>query len=72
MRCKIKSLSDVTFQKVLYLQDVGRLQQLPPHICLATLILSCCFAPFGRRASAARAKQQERINFAKQMCEKSC
>ena len=48
------------------------LQQLFSHICLAKLIISCCFAPFGRRASAARAKQQERINFAKQMCEKSC
>ena len=48
------------------------LQQLFSHICLAKLILSCCFAPFGRRASAARAKQQERINFAEQMCEKSC
>ena len=70
MRCKIKSLSDVTFQKVLYLQDVGRLQQLPSHICLATLILSCCFAPFGRRAT--QAKQEETNNFCKQMREESC
>ena len=31
-----------------------------------------CFAPFGRRASVARAKQQERINVAKQMCDGSC
>ena len=45
------------------------LQQLSSHICLAKLILSCCFA---RDWSAARAKQQERINFANQMCEENC
>merc|ERR1712055_347204 len=48
------------------------LQQLSSHICLPKLILSCCFA----RAALARRpkgeKQQERINFAKQMCEESC
>ena len=48
------------------------LQQLSSHICLAKLTLSCCFA----RAALARrpkgVKQQERINFAKQMCEESC
>ena len=66
-----------SFCKKCYLQ-IGNtdfcsvLQQLFSHICLAKLILSCCFA----RAALARrpkgAKQQERINFAKQMCEKSC
>ena len=66
-----------SFCKKCYLQ-IGNtdfcsvLQQLFSHICLAKLILFCCFA----RAALARrpngAKQQERINFAKQMCEKSC
>ena len=48
------------------------LQQLSSHICLAKLILSCCFS---RAALVRRPKggqQQERINFAKQMCEESC
>ena len=42
--------------------------QLCSHICLAKLIISCCY----RRASTARAGQPERINFAKLMCELSC
>ena len=46
------------------------LQQLCSHICLATLIISCCLArAFGRPKGA---KEQERINFAKYMCEPSC
>ena len=44
------------------------LRQLYSHICLAKLILSCSFA----RAAFPGAKQQERINFDKQMCKQSC
>ena len=48
------------------------LQQLSSHICFTKLILSCCFARavFARRPNGA--KQQEIINFTKQMCEESC
>ena len=31
-----------------------------------------CFSPSGRSASASWAKEQEKIDFAKQMCERSC
>ena len=48
------------------------LQQLFSHICLAKLILSCCFAQAALARRPKGAKQQERVNFAKQMCEKSC
>ena len=55
-----------------YLNLWVALQQLCSHICLPKLISYCCFAPYGRRESAARGKKQEEINFAKQMCEQSC
>ena len=63
--------SSVILQKVISVNILVVFQRICSHICLAKLILSCCFTLFGRPSSA-RTKQQENINFAKQICESSC
>ena len=72
---QINTLYHQSFCKESYLQIENTdfcliLQQVFSHICLAKLVLSCCFAraAFARRPKGA--KQQERINFAKQICNK--